>query len=95
MPTAAELEKLSSKELHDRAVGLAERRLDVVFLWRLIKTIPAAEAAAGELEKAEADVAVGDLIPLLHDLDHSDEGSLADALRPLYIEYLEKHGKDG
>jgi hypothetical protein len=88
-----ELDGLSSKELHDRAVRLAEHHLDVGFLWRLVKAIPVAEAATGRLDKSEADVAVGDLVPLLHDLDHSDEGPLADALRPLYIDYLLKHGK--
>ena len=61
------------------------------FLWRLIKAIPVAEAAAGHLREAEADVAVSDLVPLLHDLDHSGEGDLADALRPLYIDYLATH----
>jgi hypothetical protein len=86
-----ELEKLSSKELHDRAVRLAEHRLDLGFLWRLLKAIPVAEAAAGNLEEAEADVAVGDLVPLVHDLVHSDEGELADALRPMYVDYLESH----
>ena|GEM_PF-1602340 len=94
MPTREELEQLSSKQLHDRAVGVAEHRLDVVFLWRLIKAIPVAEAAAGNLGQSEADVAVGDLMPLLHDLDHADEGPLADALRPMYIEYLAEHDKD-
>ncbi len=91
MPTRDELEKLPSKELHDRAVRLAEHRLDVVYLWRLLKAIPVAEAAAGNLDEAEADVGVGDLVPLLHDFVHSDEGELADALRPMYIEYLEEH----
>jgi hypothetical protein len=86
-----ELEKLSSKELHDRAVRLAEHRLDLGFLWRLLKAIPVAEAAAGNLEEAEADVAVGDLVPLVHDLVHSDKGELADALRPMYVDYLESH----
>jgi hypothetical protein len=94
VPTREELDALPSKELHDRAIHLAERHLDVGFLWRLIKTIPVAEAAAGRLDKAEADVAVGDLGPLLSDLDHSDEGALADALRPMYVEYLLKHEKD-
>jgi hypothetical protein len=89
--TAEELEQLSSKELHDRAVKLAEHRLDVGFLWRLVKTIPAAEAASGNLDEAKADIAVGDLVPLFADMDHADEGDLADALRPLYIEYLEAH----
>ena len=60
-------------------------------MWRLLKSIPAAEAAAGELEEAKAAIAVGDLVPLLHDFAHSGEGELGDALRPLYIEYLEKH----
>jgi hypothetical protein len=93
MTAREELESLSSKDLHDRAVRLAEHRLDVGFLWRLIKTIPAAQAAAGHLDEAEADVAVGDLVPLLHDLDHADEGGLAEALRPMYIDYLQKHEK--
>jgi hypothetical protein len=91
VPTREELEKLPSKELHDRAIRLAEHRLDVVYLWRLLKAIPVAEAAAGNLEEAEADVGVGDLVPLIHDFVHSDEGELADALRPMYIEYLEEH----
>ncbi len=93
MPTADELDRLPSKVLHDRAVRVAERRLDVRFLWRLIKAIPVAQVAAGDLEKAEADVGVPDLVPLLSDLDHADEGPLADALRPLYIDYLVDHEK--
>jgi hypothetical protein len=89
--TREELERLPSKELHDRAIRHAERRLDVAFLWKLVKAIPVAEAAAGNLREAKADVAVGDLVPLIHDFIHSDEGELADALRPLYLDYLEKH----
>jgi hypothetical protein len=89
--TREELEKLPSKELHDRAVRLAEHRVDVVYLWRVLKAIPVAEAAAGNLEEAEADVGVGDLVPLIHHFVHSDEGALAEALRPMYIEYLEEH----
>jgi hypothetical protein len=91
--TREELEQLSSKELHDRAVRLAEHRLDVGFLWRLLKAIPVAEAAAGNLPEAQADVAVGDLVPLIHDFVHADEGELADALRPMYLDYLEKHAR--
>ena len=93
MSTREDLDKLSSKELHDRAVRLAEHRLDVGFLWRLLKTIPVAEAATGNLSEAEADVGVADLVPLIHDFTHAGEGELANALRPTYIEYLAKHGK--
>jgi hypothetical protein len=87
----AELDRLPSTVLHDRAVRLAEHRLDVAFLWRLLKAVPAAEAAAGHLDEARADVGVGDLVPWLHDLSHAGEGEVGEALRPLYIEYLEKH----
>jgi len=90
--TRQELEALPSRELHDRAIRRAEHHLDLGFLWTLVKTIPAAEAAAGNLDKAEADVGVGDLIPLLHDFAHAGEGELGEALRPMYVDYLERHG---
>ena len=90
MATREELEALSSKELHDRAFDVAKRHVDVGFFWRLMKALPAAEAAIGEEEEAEQDVMT--LRGRLNDLTHSGEGELADALRPLYIEYLEKRG---
>ena len=57
MPTFDELDRLPSKELHDRAARLAEHRLDVTFFWDLLKDIPAAEAAAGDEHEAGADIA--------------------------------------
>jgi hypothetical protein len=91
MTTFEELDTLSSKELHDRAIKLAEHRVDVRFFWDLLKEIPAAEAVAGELDEAEFDVARAR--SQIHDAVHSDEGKLADALRPIYIDYLLKHEK--
>lgn len=88
--TREELEVLSSKELHDRAFAEAKRHADVGFFWNLLKAIPAAEAAIGEEEEAEQDVMT--LRGRLNDLTHSGEGELADALRPLYVEYLLKRG---
>ena len=70
---------------------LARHHLDVGFLWRVLKAIPAAEAAAGDLEEAEEHVVVGNIIDIIEDLVHLDEGELGDALRPLYIDYLNKH----
>ena len=89
MTERAQLEKLSSAELHDRATRLAWRRLDVGFLWDLLKTIPEARAAIGDEERSETDIMRP--LALLNDLVDADRGNLADALRPLYIEYLEKH----
>jgi hypothetical protein len=85
-----ELDKMSSEELHDRALGVATKRLDVGFLWTLVKAIPAAQAAAGHDDEAAADVA--SLTTLITDSMHAGGGELGDALRPLYIDYLEQHG---
>ena len=88
MATREELEGLSSKELHDRAFSAAVKHVDVGFFWNLLKALPAAEAAIGEDSEAEQDVRT--LRGRLNDLTHSGEGELADALRPLYIDYLLK-----
>jgi hypothetical protein len=91
--TVTRLEDLPAKELHDRAVKLAVRRLDIGFLWDLAKDIPAAEAAAGNVTDAELDV--GHMSRLLNDIVHSGEGQIAEALRPVYIQYLREHGSEG
>ena len=86
-----ELEALSSGDLHDRAVSRAARHLDVKFFWRLFEAVPAAEAAVGEMEEARDDVS--SLVARANDIRHSGEGELAEALRPLYLEYLHEHGE--
>ncbi len=86
-----ELEALSSKELHDRAVDRAVKHLDLRFLWNLIEAVPAAEAAVGKTGDAEADV--WSLSARVNDIAAAGEGEVADALRPLYLDYLEKHGE--
>jgi len=90
MPEAADLEKLSSKDLHDRAVKHAVRHGDVRFLWRLLEQIPAAEAAIGNLDESAADIKY--VLPMLDDYLHAGDGEIADILRPLYVEYLTEHG---
>ena len=89
MTTREELDALSSKELHDRAIRRAERHLDVKFLYQLLEMLPVAEASLGDTARSNADVSK--LSALLHDLHDADEGGLADALRPVYIEYLLEH----
>lgn len=89
MTDREELERLSSAELHERALHRARNHLDVGFLWSLLEAIPAAEAAAGRVDEAQQDVM--SLAERIHDLVHADDEGLADQLRPFYIDYLATH----
>jgi hypothetical protein len=86
--TFEQLDALSSTELHDRAVHRAEHRLDVKFLWDLLKEIPVAEAAQGDTGDAQADIQSAG-VRVAHAVRESPE--LMEALRPFYIDYLLKH----
>ena len=88
--TRDELEALSSRELHDMAVRRALHHLDVEFLWELLRAIPAAEASEGHPDEAGRDIT--HLSVLIDDAIDSGKGDEAEALRPLYLDYLEKHG---
>jgi hypothetical protein len=85
-----DLDSLSSKELHDRAVRRALHHLDAGFLWELLRAIPAGEAAAGHPDNAAADSVK--LSALISDALDSGDPDLAESLRPLYLDYLKKHG---
>ena len=85
-----ELDDLTSKELHDLAVRRARRHLDVRFFWELMERLPAAEAAAGQMDEVEADVQR--MSAHIDDITDSGRGETADLLRPLYLEYLREHG---
>ncbi|HEX4690027.1 MAG TPA: hypothetical protein VH276_05010 [Solirubrobacteraceae bacterium] len=87
------LDALSSKQLHDMAVSRARHHLDVKFFWELIRTVPAAEAAAGDLNELENDMQ--HLGGHLDDVTEAGEGELAELLRPLYLDYLRRHGVTG
>ncbi|MGH2724317.1 MAG: hypothetical protein ACRDI0_08640 [Actinomycetota bacterium] len=91
MATFEELDGLSTRDLHDRAVSLARRRVDVRFFWNLLEYEPAAEAAAGHVEHAQEDVL--SLSGRVHELTEEGENDVAEALRPVYIEYLLEHEK--
>jgi hypothetical protein len=87
LTTIEELDAFSTKELHDRAFKLAERKLDVGFFWKVFRAIPQAEAIEGHPDDAEADAHyisqwLGDFF---------DARDLGDALRPFYVEYLVEH----
>jgi hypothetical protein len=84
------LDRLSSQELHDLAVSRAKRHLDVRFFWELMRSLPAAEAAAGELDEAQADVMK--LSAHVDDVTDAGRGEVGDLLRPFYLDYLRRHG---
>ena len=90
MATRADLEALSSHELHHLAVSRATHRMDAAFFWQLLRAIPAAEAVEGDEYQSTADLVK--LSALVSDALGSGEGEVADGLRPLFIDYLEKHG---
>jgi hypothetical protein len=87
------LDSRSSQELHDMAVSYAKRHLDVRFFWELMRVLPAAEAAAGDMDAAETDVMR--LSAHVDDVTESGQGEVADLLRPFYIDYLTRHGVTG
>jgi hypothetical protein len=86
--TFEELNRLSSKELHDRAFQHAERHVDAKFFWDLIEMLPVAEAAEGNFAHAR-----GDIIHPSHEIADAvkQDPKLMDGLRPFYIDYLLKH----
>ena len=90
MADQASLDRLSSAELHDLAVRHARRHLDVRFFWQLLQVLPQAEAAAGELEKAEYEI--DSLKAHLDDITDAGRGEVAEMLRPFYLDYLTRHG---
>jgi|SRR5215472_12307384 len=92
MSDVDDLDALSSRELHDLAVQRARHHLDVGFLWDLLRALPAGEAIAGHPSHANADAL--HLSALIGDVIDSDDTDVADALRPLYLDYLRKHRAD-
>jgi hypothetical protein len=85
-----QLESLSSQELHDLAVSRAKRHFDVRFFWELLKVLPAAEAAAGDVEGADADIQR--MSAHIDDITEAGKGEVAELLRPFYLDYLREHG---
>jgi hypothetical protein len=71
----------------------ALHHLDVEFLWELLRAIPAAEASEGHSIEAGRDITK--VTALISDAIDSGEGDVAEALRPLYIDYLARHSADG
>ena len=91
MATREELEDLPTPDLYDRATKYARRHAHVGFFWEILQSMPAAEAAVGNLAEGESDV--HSIWSHLNDRKTAREGPVADAMREIYIEYLLKHPK--
>ena len=86
-----EFDHISTEKLHEDAVELARHRWDVGFFWKVLRMLPAAEAAAGRQEASEASVA--QLSGLLYEAFSTEtDPKVQRALRPVYIDYLREHG---
>lgn len=90
MATFEELDALSSAELHELAVTRARKHVDLAYYWDLLKALPAAEAAIGNVDQSTADIfKVGSL---MRDFFETDAGTdHLEALRPYFIDYLLRH----
>ena len=93
MTTREALEAMPIDQLHDRTMKVARHRLDVGFLWDLVKALPVAEEVAGDDQRSKVDIMRP--LALLNDLVRdTDEGALGEALRPMYVDYLLEHDAD-
>lgn len=90
MTTREELDGMATRELHQLALDVAKRRLDVAFVWDLVKALPVAEEVVDDDQRSKIDIMrpTAMLNDLLYD---SGEGDLGEALRPMYLDYLAKH----
>lgn len=86
MADVEDLDALSTQELHDRAIQLAARSKDIGFLWDLLRMIPAAEAAAGHLDRGENNIL--HVTALITDFMRAGSADLGEALRPVYLDYI-------
>lgn len=87
----AELEALSTDELHDRAFRVAEKRLDVGFFWDLIKHLPAAGEVARDDSFSSAAAGVSDLLELLREFRGDHLGAAEPLIRAKFVDYLVAH----
>ena len=82
--TREELEELPIHELAMRARRRARRRLDFMFFWRLMRTVPIAEAGAGHMGDAMADVSQAGAH--LGDVREASEGETGELMRPFFVD---------
>ena len=85
MITREDLDSLTSAQLHDRAIGSAKAGKDIEWLWHLLRSIPAAEGAVGDVDTSDMDVAA--TVSAINGYLRADP-VVSDTLRLQYIDYL-------
>ena len=86
--TREDLETMTSRDLHDRAIGTAKTEGDLDWLWHLLRSIPAAEGEVGDLEGSAMDVV--STVSAINGYARADR-ELPGALRSQYVDYLLEH----
>ena len=56
MITREDLETMTSRDLHDRAISTAKAEGDLDWLWHLLRSLPGAEGEVGDLEDSGMDM---------------------------------------
>lgn len=79
---------MSSRDLHDRAIGTAKVERDLDWLQHLLRSIPAAEDEIGDLEDSGMDMT--GTVSAVNGYIRADR-DLPDALRSQYVDYLLDH----
>jgi len=86
--TREDLETMTSRDLHDRAIGTAKAEGDRDWLWHLLSSIPAADGKVGDLEGSGMDIA--STVSAINSYTRADR-DLPDTLRSQYVDYLLEH----
>jgi hypothetical protein len=83
-----DLETMTSRDLHDRALGTAKAEGDLDWQWLLLRSIPAAEGEVGDLEDSGMDMV--STVTAINGYTRSDR-DLPGTLRLQYVDYLLEH----
>lgn len=88
----ADLDRLSTEELRERAFEVARRRRDVGFFWSLLQRLPNADEAA-MLDGAPNTVGptIEEAVALWREMAGHGYGESEPLLRAAFIDYLLKH----
>lgn len=88
-PGIAELDRLDTDELRERAVTRAERRRDVGFFWDLLRHLaPAQEIAVEDGSPGHIGATFTELIELVREVSGNGYGDLEPLYRARFIDYL-------